>query len=171
MMSLGITAWVTSRKWTLGPSYVNNSRVIETLPSPSLVSVHLLPPAPVTEPRWPPDHFRRPGDCDRVWWPHRYQEQRSSVIGWDTITVFCHNYPLHHERLLVGRGIRATKNKQRRGMCCYLWHRTMGPGLVTNTDDHWSPALRSAWERRGDMLWQALEDLPVIMNCQYPAYC
>ena len=149
-MALGITAWVTSRKWTLGPSYVNNSRVIETLPgchwgpspAPATHCIHLLAcdRASVTT-----DHFRdgRPTAAPRA--------EASSLIGGDTITVFCHNYP-PHERLLLGRGIGATKNKQRRGMCCYLWHGTMcpGPGPGHGTDDHWSPGLRSAWEREGD---------------------
>ena len=68
MMSLGITAWVTSRKWTLGPSYVNNSRVIETLPSPVTGQC-----SPVT-----------PGPCDRAsvtTWP--LPETRETEIGCD----------------------------------------------------------------------------------------
>ena len=145
MMALGITAWVTSRKWTLGPSYVNNSRVIETLP-PVTGGRHQPPPptvsigqySPVT--LWPGlgDHLT----TSEMATPHQYPVPRaeaSSVIGGDTITVFCHNYP-PHERLLLGRGIGATKNKQRRGMCCYLWHGTMCPGrgMVTAqmTTDH-----------------------------------
>ena len=61
MMALGITAWVTSRKWTLGPSYVNNSRVIETLPgchwgpspAPATHCIHLLACDRASVPNWP----------------------------------------------------------------------------------------------------------------------
>ena len=161
MMGLGITAWVTSRKWTLGPSYVNNShRVIETLPA--AVTGQCPPPtgqcSPVT-----------PGPCDRgasvTTWP--LPETRGTVMA-TPLTPLADTESRDHQssaetqlRFFVTiilyimnvywSDVGLERQRTNRGGECVAicdigqWVR----GMVTNTDDHWSPALRSAWERRG----------------------
>ena len=147
MTALGITAWVTRRKWTLGPGYVNNSQVIETLPGPchwgpSLGAsathwpVFTCYPSPASVTSWPLPETR---DTEMV--TPIPGDQVSSVIGGETITVFV-TIILHTNVYCSDVGLERQRTN-RGGECGQC------PGPGHGTDDHRSQ-LRSAWERGSD---------------------
>ncbi len=143
MMALGITAWVTSRKWTLGPSYVNNSRVIETLP-PVTGGRHQPPPptvsigqySPVT--LWPGlgDHLT----TSEMAAPHQYLGQRHHQSSAETQLRFFVTIILHTNVYCsdVGSERQRTNRGEECVAICDMGQCVRGRGMVTAqmTTDH-----------------------------------
>ena len=153
-MTLGITARVTSRKWTLGPSYVNNSRVIETLLALSLgsltgrhpLNIHLLWPGA----GWPPDHFRRPERATLIHQPLTDHQSPAETLLRFFVTIIPSIKAFFDVRMLRQR---TNRGAQCVAICCFLCHYVSTVSTLHCNDrstDH------RHWGQRGRliMLWQ-----------------